>query len=334
MSHAPFFAIDPAWKQLLGRLQINVDTVLTHAGLQQDLLGRATVGLSTAEMFALWEALEAIYRGDDLLLRIFENFQSDSFSPVCFAALCSPNMQVASERIARYKRLVAPMALTVKRDLSRLVIRLRWSDSIAPPPWGLAAIEAAFFVAMIRSGTEQMITPLRVRLPHLPEDPDVLKALFGVMPQLGRDVELSFSATDADRPFVTAREGLWSAFEPHLRSSLTFLERSESTRLRVRSALLSLLPSGRASMEAVADRLALSRRTLQRRLHQSGTSYMRVLAETRHELALHYLRRTALPHREIAFLLGFEDPNSFFRAFQQWTHRTPEWVRREAPEQI
>ncbi|MCB1605587.1 MAG: AraC family transcriptional regulator, partial [Xanthomonadales bacterium] len=81
MSHAPFFAIDPAWKQLLGRLQINVDTVLTHAGLQQDLLGRATVGLSTAEMFALWEALEAIYRGDDLLLRIFENFQSDSFSP-------------------------------------------------------------------------------------------------------------------------------------------------------------------------------------------------------------------------------------------------------------
>jgi AraC-like DNA-binding protein len=83
-------------------------------------------------------------------------------------------------------------------------------------------------------------------------------------------------------------------------------------------------------MEAIAERLALSKRTLQRRLEDEGTSYQVVLRDTRAALALHYLERTRIPAAEISFLLGFEEPNSFFRAFSEWTGQTPEAVRREA----
>lgn len=83
-------------------------------------------------------------------------------------------------------------------------------------------------------------------------------------------------------------------------------------------------------MEGVARRLAMSKRTLQRRLVEEGTSYQDVLRDTRLELARHYLVRTSVPLGEISFLLGFEESNSFFRAFNDWTGRTPEAVRREA----
>ena len=47
-------------------------------------------------------------------------------------------------------------------------------------------------------------------------------------------------------------------------------------------------------------------------------------------LANHYLKTSTMSGSEISFLLGFEDPNSFFRAFHTWTGRTPELVRTSA----
>jgi AraC-like DNA-binding protein len=49
-----------------------------------------------------------------------------------------------------------------------------------------------------------------------------------------------------------------------------------------------------------------------------------VLKSARMRLAQHYLKNTTLSAAEVSFLLGFEDPNSFFRAFRRWTDATPE----------
>ena len=76
-------------------------------------------------------------------------------------------------------------------------------------------------------------------------------------------------------------------------------------------------------MAAVAGKLGTSSRTLQRRLHEEEHTYQGVLNRTREELARHYLGRTDLPGSEISYLLGYEDPNCFFRAYQDWTGATP-----------
>ena len=80
-------------------------------------------------------------------------------------------------------------------------------------------------------------------------------------------------------------------------------------------------------MTNIASELAISSRTLQRRLHQEGTTFQEVLDELREELARHYLSATEYSSAEISFLLGYEEPNSFFRAFRTWTGETPEIVR-------
>ena len=117
---------------------------------------------------------------------------------------------------------------------------------------------------------------------------------------------------------------MWRAFEPGLRQRLASLQSTASTQERVRAALLESLPSGRANIAEVSRRLGISARTLQRRLQAEDSGFNAVLASVREELARHYLASTELPCNEIAFLLGYEEPNSFFRAFHSWTGESPE----------
>jgi len=67
------------------------------------------------------------------------------------------------------------------------------------------------------------------------------------------------------------------------------------------------------TIEDVADALHISSRTLQRRLQEEGSSFQPVLDEARH-----YLNNSVLELNEAAYLLGYEDGNSFVRAFRTW----------------
>ena len=83
------------------------------------------------------------------------------------------------------------------------------------------------------------------------------------------------------------------------------------------------LATRRPDMRAIARQLAFSERTLQRRLADEGTRFQDVLTQARRELAREYLANRQLEMADVAFLLGFDDQNSFFRAFRQWEGETP-----------
>jgi AraC-like DNA-binding protein len=79
-------------------------------------------------------------------------------------------------------------------------------------------------------------------------------------------------------------------------------------------------------LEDVARELGTSPRTLQRRLLDEGMSFHSLVEEARRELAKHYLLQSSLELNETAYLLAYEDPNSFIRAFHKWEGTSPgEW---------
>ena len=73
----------------------------------------------------------------------------------------------------------------------------------------------------------------------------------------------------------------------------------------------------------VCAALALSSRTLKRRLQQQGTSYLLLLEEARQQDARHLLAHSPMPVRDIAARLGYDNPANFTRAFRRWTGETP-----------
>lgn len=87
--------------------------------------------------------------------------------------------------------------------------------------------------------------------------------------------------------------------------------------------------AGYPSLEQVAARLLLSTRSLKRHLQVSGTSFLRLLSETRTRDACDLLARTDLSVQDIATRLGYENPANFSRAFAQVAGKTPSAYRAE-----
>ena len=103
---------------------------------------------------------------------------------------------------------------------------------------------------------------------------------------------------------------------------------------QVKDTLRRSLAGKRPTLEDVAKELGLGTRTLQRRLTDAGITFQQLVEETRRELAHHFLKQRAVELNETAFLLGFEDANSFYRAFQIWEGTSPgEWRARHCPEE-
>jgi len=321
------FPVEKSWRVIFKDIGVNPANVLRRAQLPEDLFSRPNASLTPDEYFRFWEGLEAEYGSPELPIHLVQSAAAESFSPPVFAALCSPTLSVAAERLSTYKKLVCPMKLDVMHSDVGLSITFEWLHATLEPPRAMVAMEFAFFTGLARLATREHVVPLQVVSPRLPEAMEAFTDFLGTAVVEGDVASMTFSYEDAQRPFLTANDAMWDMFEPELRRRLADLEDSATVRDRVSAALLETLPSGQTSMEAVAKKLAVSKRTLQRRLQGEETTFAKVLNETRTKLAHHYLQKTALTCSEISFLVGYEEPSSFFRAFHEWTGETPEAAR-------
>lgn len=119
---------------------------------------------------------------------------------------------------------------------------------------------------------------------------------------------------------------LWKDLSPRLDQELARRKAEQTVAARVKWVLMRLLGGHRAGITDVAKELGMSCRTLQRRIAEESTSFRQLVSDARRELAKHYLRQSSIQLGEAACLLGYEDPNSFFRAFREWEGTTPsEW---------
>jgi AraC-like DNA-binding protein len=108
---------------------------------------------------------------------------------------------------------------------------------------------------------------------------------------------------------------------------LKTLQQTKTIRGRVETILMTSLHTGEVSMDAVAQKLELSRQTLYRKLRAEGVTFEDVLDELRHKLALHFLGGKKVSVNETAYLVGFSDPAAFSRAFKRWTGMSPREAR-------
>ncbi|MGK3224703.1 AraC family transcriptional regulator ligand-binding domain-containing protein [Enterobacter soli] len=323
------FSLNIGWRTLIKDIGLTPEDILRRAHLPDDTFSRTGRGLDTDEYIRLWLALESGMNNPAFPLNLVEKVSAEVFDPPLFAALCSTNMMQAVQRLARYKQLIAPMALETAVDHNGILTVSPCWLSATSIPISLQVAELAFLLRLARLATREPVNALKVQLPPLQS---VVQAghftrFFGTTISQGDKPSVSFSATDALRPFLTVNDGMWQVFEPELRRRLSQLDETASTVERVSAVLLELLPGNEATIEKTAERLGTSKRTLQRRLEDEGETFRTLVNTCRENLARHYLLNTSLPGYEIAFLLGFEDPNSFYRAFMTWTGQTPETLR-------
>jgi AraC-like DNA-binding protein len=322
------YPLETGWQILFKDMDVSAHDVLYQARLPLDLLSRKSPTVTEDEFFRLWTGLAHVLRHEPAFpLRLARMISPELFSPPIFACLCSRDLNMALERIAHYKPLVGPVRLRFDQNDRQTVVAITGISEATPLPASLIAFELAFWVQVARIATREKIVPLRVHVTQELPGREVYETFFRTTPERSDFNGLTFSEEDATRPFLTVNDAMWSIFEPELTRRLKSLIQEAAFQERVRACLIEIMASGQTSMEDVASRLAVSNRTLQRRLQAEGTTFQKVLDNLREELARSYLTTSDYSSGQIAFLLGYEEPNSFYRAFRSWTGQTPEYVR-------
>lgn len=299
---AAHFAVSPALRERLCRVGFPL-------GARQSL--------STAEYFALFdEAAQSI--GPDVGLRLAAA-GGDAVSVSSHAALCSATFGDALAKTVRYKRLTCPEAITVSvvRDEAR--VRLEWLLADVDPPPALVDTVLASMLDLGRRGTGTTLTPRRVELARERANSTALRRYFGCDIVFDAPIDqLVFDASALALPMKTADAKGLRELDPQLERAMRLSGNRGSFLDEVRVALSRAMTGERPSVARVAKMLGLSSRTLQRRLQEEGVSYQELLDDVRQRTAQRLLARTKLRREEVAFLLGFEEFNSFTRAIRTW----------------
>jgi AraC-like DNA-binding protein len=247
--------------------------------------------------------------------------------PAAIAALCSESFRDALGRMARYKQLTCPEEIRVSGRRDETAIEFAWLLARQAEPAVLVDVCFAWILAIGRRGTGTPIAPLRLTLTRPSAHRRVLEEHFGCRVHFEADRNaVVLRTTDLERPFVTHNAELLAMLAPQLDAELGEHQSQLPLAERVKGLVKRGLAGQRPSIRSVAQRLGLSSRTLQRRLTGDGLTFQELVEGARRELAHHYLGQGSLELNETAYLLGYKDGNSFFRAFQQWEGTTPgEW---------
>jgi AraC-like DNA-binding protein len=308
--------------------QLDVPELFRDAGLDFAALSDPDARFAIDQVNLLWELAVARTGNPAIGLTGAVQAKPRHFGIMAYALMSAPDLLGILDRTVRYVGIMSDAAIvTVRkhRDAYRLVLTV--TPGSRPAPHQRFAFDLLRFLSFCRWVTDADLKPAAVELSHPGgQSAPAFASAFGCMPSFGAaENALVFAAADVTRPLPTANDQLSPVHDrivsEHLQGSGTPLKS------RVRSEIARRLPDGPPTRNALAQALAMSERTLHRRLTDEGASFQRVVDDTRRELSQHYLARPDLSLADVGYLLGFKDQGSFFRAAHRWFRMTPRQYR-------
>lgn len=278
--------------------------------------------------------LEAGWRAVDdptIGLKAGQIVKPERFGVVGIAAMSSATFGAAMERKARYWRLVwgDPYEIRTRGDEVMAIL----TPGGPQPAYGQARIdmELASLLGFGRRFTGVDFSPRRVTLRQARPTWDAAYAeVFGCPVLFSQpDDSIVFAREDVERPLLSRNA---QVAELVAAGADAALQRMGETGLLERASRVvdDLLQGDEPSLGAVAAKLFMSERSLQRRLAAESLRFTDLLDRRREAAARRYFASDTASADDVAFLLGFATPSSFYRAFKRWTGHTPQEWRRVA----
>lgn len=306
--------------------------VARKAGLPLTIISETTV--DTAQYYAIWQAYSDL-AGDIAqgIINLATVYEVTKYPPPILATYHARNYRDALHRMARYKQLCPPERLKMVEAGESFTIDLEWIVTDQTCPALLVGITLAFLLELGRKGTGRPLIASAVEFTQPMGDEKALEAYLGCPVRTnGSRNRLTLHRKDLDLSFLTYNEELLEILSPALDHTLHEHKVNRSMSDMVKWIMKRSLSAGRPEVQTVAKELGISDRTLQRRLMDEKTSFVHLLTQARHEQARMYLADLSLNIKEVAFLIGYEDQNSFYRAFRAWEGDTPANWRSEHAE--
>ena len=306
---------------------VDGEALAREAGIDPAVFEIDGARIPLATTTRLWHlAVEAT--GDPCIgLDVARHARPGTFHGLSVGVVSSPRFREALERVVRFAAVVcSPSGRAGLAEVDgRLVYETRWPPGAAVPSH--ESMEA-ILACVVRAGRFLMgrdLSPVSVELLR-PERPDRsrFETFFGCEVTYGADrYALAFPRDVTDAVLPSGCDEVARTADHVVGAYLERVDPGAEITGQVRHVVAALLGDGEVTSAAVAARLALSSRTMQRRLHDEGTTFRDVVADVRMALARQAIATGDAPVRLLADRLGFSDATAFRRAFKRSTGMTP-----------
>jgi AraC-like DNA-binding protein len=306
--------------------------ILRSCGVERSVFDNADAAVDTA-LYARLLAEAARQTGDECFgLHFGEHYNPKNIGPLIYVVLNSPVVRTGIENVERYLAVHNPGArwfLSFERERAYLCYELKGVASEELRQYNELVMVVALNTLRLMVGSRWQ--PVEVHFVH-PEPASnsehqrvfAAPVLFGCpAAALVMDREL------LGRQVPAADPRLYGILKRYLERVLEEMPSEDALLASARRSIGELMRDGDPTLVRVAKNLAMSPRTLERRLNERGVSFTALAADTRRRFAINYLQDPDNTLTEIAFLLGYSELSAFHRAFKRWTGRTPMAYRRD-----
>ncbi len=298
------------------------------AGHKLDLADREA-RLTEAQGAELFDRAAALLKDPALGLHVGERIRPGHYGVLGYVTMNCATLAEALQALQRYQRLVIDLG-PVELAQSGADIVLTWRPDTERPFRQLAEFNLAGLITFARWISGRAGSPRRIDFNYAaPKDLAEHKRVFGCELKFDQPCyRLHLSADWLGAKLIQPdpeMHALMLRLAEKQMFSLT--QGSDDVLAKARGLVAQQLARGGAELPAIAGQLALSPRSLQRRLQESDLSFSALVDEVRRELAERYLADATLELADVAFLLGFSEQSAFNRAFRRWTGKTPQQWR-------
>ena len=306
------------------------DRILRSVGLERAVFADRDAFIRAIDFARVLELTAHASGNEAFGLHFGARYHPKDVGILTYVIVNSPIMETAFGNAVRYLR-VHNEAARVSSIRRARVAHLR--HALPDVPFSLRRQHSAYSLALGVSTIRLMVgsewAPLEVHFEHpAPSAPADYARVFNAPVLFGRghnalvvDRELS------EREVPAADRRLYEVVRREIERLLDELPVDDPFLATVRRAIAESLRQGDPQVGGVARRLTVSVRTLQRQLRNSGIDFKRLVDDTRHRLALRYIRHRRHTLTDVAYLLGYSEMSAFDRAFRRWTRTTPRAYR-------
>ncbi len=262
-----------------------------------------------------------------LPFRVGASMCSDDYGPFGFAWKSAPTLRGSFERAQRYALVLTSVSAYEVEDVfdgAYMHLHRRGERRLGMRLSNEATL--ASITAISREVSSEPFRPEAVYLKHpAPADTGPHEAYFQCPVHFGADQDaLRVSRRTLGTPNKVGDASIARFFDTLLEAQVSTLDPTVPLERQVLDRLATALSGGVPGLHEIAADLAMSARTLQRRLADAGHSFQSLVDQARRRLALRLLKQEAdASLSEIAFMTGFSDQSAFTRAFKRWTGQTP-----------
>ncbi len=314
---------------------VDCEAFFRSFGVELHLLADADARIPTYALSGIWEAAAEAAKDPWFGLHAAALVKEDTFGTLSYLAVCSGTLGEALRRVSRFFRLLTN-AGGYELAVAGEVAAFRFAPS--DPAWAASRQLIEFSIAVPYYYAQQHVarpwTAHEISFPHPePDDTREYVRVFGAPVYFGAGAgTLTFAAELLDAPLKRGEPALAEILERTAAETIDRMPVSTEIARLVREQVIKLLPDGDLSIERIAERLAMTSRTLQRHLRREGTTWRELADDVRRTLATELLRQRDRSIAEIGFVLGYSEPAAFHRAFRRWTGSTPAaWRQRSEP---